>query len=387
MVKKSLSRRNERDRRPVNPALADLTTPWAQDGHRSGLATISSSKTALQKIMKQKIRPLNKSQADRVLITMKTPLLRVAAAMSVAAAAFSAVSCAYDPYYGGGEYYGGGYSSGYYGGSSASIFVSTGDPRWGYDPYRYAYYDYTRRAYYDPYLYGYYPVGFLPPRVYGMPHPYGWRPGNGYCPPPRVIRGNYLSNYQNRYDLYRSRNFAWSRNIRPLDNGGRFDPNRFQGNRPAPGRPVYNQNRPNVGGPGGAFRPNTPPNFSGNRPQYGNPQTRPQFQPGVNRPQFGNNQAQFPQTRPQYGGPSSRPQFQPQTRPQYQPGAQPQFQQGARPQFQPGARPQFQQGARPQFQPGARPQFRQGASPQQAPPQQRQRAPRNGSELINSQRG
>ena len=70
-------------------------------------------------------------------------------------AALAVSSCAYDPYYSGGTSYSGGYGSGYgYGGSnfSTSFFVSTGSPRWGYDPYAGAYYDYTRRCYYDPYL-------------------------------------------------------------------------------------------------------------------------------------------------------------------------------------------------------------------------------------------
>ena len=121
-------------------------------------------------------------------------LLVVAAVGAVASLAFT--SCAYDPYYASGSTsVGGSYSSGYgdgygYGGSSfsTSVFVGTGDPRWGYDPNCYSYYDYSRRAYYDPYLNGYYPIGYRPPIVYGVPHPYGWSPGHGYCPPPRGYR-------------------------------------------------------------------------------------------------------------------------------------------------------------------------------------------------------
>ena len=85
---------------------------------------------------------------------MKKKLLLWAATL-IAAAAFT--SCAYDPYYAGGYHtpdgyydpgYGYGYSGGYgvgYGndgrGFSTSVFVSTGDPRWGYDPNCYCYYD------------------------------------------------------------------------------------------------------------------------------------------------------------------------------------------------------------------------------------------------------
>ena len=46
---------------------------------------------------------------------------------------------------------------------NTSVFVGTGNPRWGYDPYCYSYYDYTPPRYYDPYLNGYYPVGYRPP--------------------------------------------------------------------------------------------------------------------------------------------------------------------------------------------------------------------------------
>ena len=115
---------------------------------------------------------------------------RLFAGVLAGLAALAVSSCAYDPYYAGGSY-SSGYGDGYgYGGSSfsTSIFVGTGNPRWGYDPYAGAYYDYNRRAYYDPYLYGYYPVGYRPRYVSGAPHPGGWSRGHSYCPPPSRVR-------------------------------------------------------------------------------------------------------------------------------------------------------------------------------------------------------
>lgn len=127
-------------------------------------------------------------------------------------------SCTYDPYY---TSTGGSYSTGYgyghgYGGSSfsTSLFVSTGDPRWGYDPYSYSYYDYRSRRYYDPYLYSYYPIGYRPPIVYGVPHPHGWRPGSGYCPPPRTVRNVTMVNYRDRESAYRGSNHSWAKQVR-----------------------------------------------------------------------------------------------------------------------------------------------------------------------------
>lgn len=144
---------------------------------------------------------------------MKIPLLWAAAAIG---AAISFSSCAYDPYYSSaGGYYG--YGDGYgYGGSgfSTSIFVGTGDPRWGYDPYCHSYYDYWSHRYYDPYLYGYYPVGYRPTVVIGVPHPYGWRAGHGYCPPPRSVRNVTVANYRNRESAYRNSNYSWARQVR-----------------------------------------------------------------------------------------------------------------------------------------------------------------------------
>lgn len=135
-----------------------------------------------------------------------------------AAMSLTISSCTYDPNY---SSIGGSYSSGYgngygYGGSnfSTSLFVSTGDPRWGYDPHTYCYYDYRSRRYYDPYLYGYYPVGYRPYSLYGVPHPHGWRPGRTYCPPPRTIRNVTVVNYQNRESAYRNTDYSWARQVR-----------------------------------------------------------------------------------------------------------------------------------------------------------------------------
>jgi len=133
-------------------------------------------------------------------------------------------SCAYDPYYSpssvSGSYstgYGQGYGQGYgHGGSSfsSSVFIGTGNPRWGYDPYCYSYYDYTRRSYYDPYLNGYYPVGYRPPVVYGVPHPHGWRPGRTYCPPPSRVSSVTISNYRDRESSYRRSDYGWANQVR-----------------------------------------------------------------------------------------------------------------------------------------------------------------------------
>ncbi len=138
--------------------------------------------------------------------------------------ALAVSSCAYDPYYSGGSYSSGygGYGDGYgYGGSgfSTSFFVSTGSPRWGYDPYAGAYYDYTRRCYYDPYLSGYYPRGYRPRYVYGSPHPHGWSRGRGYIAPPNRVRSYNLTSYQNRTERYRSLGRDWSRNVSTAPSG------------------------------------------------------------------------------------------------------------------------------------------------------------------------
>jgi hypothetical protein len=127
-------------------------------------------------------------------------------------------SCTYDPNY---SYQGSSYSTGYgdgygYGGRAftTSVFVGTGDPRWGYDPYCHSYFDYRRRAYYDPYLNGYYPVGYRPQAIYGVAHPYGWNPGSGYCRPPSRVTNVTISSSHNRESAYRNSGY--------ISGGGRY---------------------------------------------------------------------------------------------------------------------------------------------------------------------
>jgi len=143
-----------------------------------------------------------------------------------AAVAVLSSSCAYDPYYSSSY----GYNDGYYGGGSysTSVFVSTGNSRWGYDPYCHSYYDYTRRAYYDPYLYGYYPVGYRPPIIIGVPHPGGWYPGHGHCPPPRRVVDHRISDYRNREALYRRSDYSWSNQVRQREAGRSVDTDRIR---------------------------------------------------------------------------------------------------------------------------------------------------------------
>lgn len=158
--------------------------------------------------------------------------LRLLCGAAVGALAFSALtSCYYDPNYGStsvGASYSSGYGQGYgYGGSnfSTSLFVSTGNAQWGYDPYCYSYYDYHRRAYYDPYLNGYYPIGYRPPVVYGVPHPYGWHSGGGYIRPPVHVSNVTINNYQNRAERYRGTNYGWAKQVRqqPASKGRTVD--------------------------------------------------------------------------------------------------------------------------------------------------------------------
>ena len=120
-------------------------------------------------------------------------------------------SCYYDPFVYGNTSASFGVSS--FGGNTAtSFFVSTGDPRWAYDPYRFAYFDRFRGAYYDPFLFGFYPVGFVPAPIIGCPHPFGWS-GVGVCPPPRNIRVRTLSRYDNRISNYQAANYHWARRV------------------------------------------------------------------------------------------------------------------------------------------------------------------------------
>lgn len=146
--------------------------------------------------------------------------------LTLGLSAFAVSSCAYDSYssssYGG---YGDGYG---YGSSSfsTSFFVSTGNPRWGYDPYAGCYFDHSRRAYYDPFLNGYYPVGYRPRYVSGAPHPHGWRRGKGYLPPPNGVRSYNLTNYRDRASRYRGLGRDWSRNV--VTEGGRDGRGQFE---------------------------------------------------------------------------------------------------------------------------------------------------------------
>jgi len=203
---------------------------------------------------------------------MKKSLRSWVKAAVLAAAAFVVSSCYYDPYYSSasasyssGSSYGQGYG---YGGSSfsTSVFVGTGNPQWGYDPYCYSYYDYRRRCYYDPYLHGYYPVGYRPPVVVGCPHPYGYR--SGYCPPPTVVRNVTVVNYRNRVDEYRRSNYGWARQVSPRP--GNYG--RVTDSHPQKGQP---QTRPNTD----------------SRPSRGSSSSRPQQsrQSGRNPGAYGSN--------------------------------------------------------------------------------------------------
>jgi hypothetical protein len=143
----------------------------------------------------------------------KNPRLWAATALALVSAV-TLNSCTYDPYH---TSVAGSYSSGYgdgygYGGNafSTSVFVGTGDPRWGYDPYCQSYFDYRRRAYYDPYLNGYYPVGYRPRAIYGVSHPHGWHPGRGYCRPPSRVTNVTIRNYENREAAYRNSGYVSS---------------------------------------------------------------------------------------------------------------------------------------------------------------------------------
>lgn len=122
---------------------------------------------------------------------------------------FTLSSCYYDPY-ATNVSYSAGFSNG--GGFGSSVFVSTGDPRWAYDPSLYCYFDRTRRCYYDPFLSGYYPVGYIPVGIRGCPHPYGWS-GSGICPYPRSVNSRFISHYDQRLSNYSSAEFHWARRV------------------------------------------------------------------------------------------------------------------------------------------------------------------------------
>lgn len=245
---------------------------------------------------------------------MKNNLRFQAAAILGAAGALLIGSCAYDPSYGSGGYgatntsiaYGTGYGQGFGGSSfSTSLFVSTGNPRWGYDPYCRSYYDFQRRSYYDPYLYGYYPIGFRPPILVGVPHPYGYRSGSRYCPPPSRVTNITLVNYNNRAQAYRNSNHSWARNAQ-VDNrpitvrppGGRdsqaYRQTDRRGSQPT-GRPSYDDSsgRPQPTEPYGGFnrggvdprQQGTPRNVNPSPPyQRGGPEVEPRSRSNSGRP-------------------------------------------------------------------------------------------------------
>jgi hypothetical protein len=200
---------------------------------------------------------------------MKKNLRLITLATAGALISLGFVSCAYDPYYS--SSVGASYSSGY-GGGSTSVFVSTGDPRWGYDPVSYSYYDYHRRCYYDPYLYGYYPVGYRPPVVYGVPHPYGWRPGSGICRPPSRVTNVTISNYRNRESAYRGSSYGWARQVRQGSSyDGRDSGSRSGSYSSSRGSGYQNQDaRPSSG-----YRPSSQPSYR--------PSSEPSYRSGSQR--------------------------------------------------------------------------------------------------------
>ncbi len=233
-------------------------------------------------------------------------------------------SCYYDPYYTSvGATYGGSYSSGssYYGGGSgysSSVYISTGNPEWGYDPYTYSYYNYRRRCYYDPYLNGFYPVGYRPPVFAGCVHPHGWRPGASYCPPPRRVSNITIVNYRNRESAYRRGGYIQEgyrgqyatqqsrpetrpsffqqpeQQVRPQQNYTRPSPGFQQQQQSRPERPSRESWREQQQARPSAF--NTQVN---NTPQP-QAQTRPSF--GSTRPAFDGGQQATQAARPNFGG-------------------------------------------------------------------------------------
>jgi hypothetical protein len=287
-----------------------------------------------------------------------------------------------------------GYGAGYgYGnpGFSTTYFVSTGSPRWGYDPYCHSYYDYQRRCYYDPYLYGYYPAGYRPLVVTGVPHPHGYR-GN-YCPPPARITNVRLANYHNRAGAYRGTSYSWARqvSVRPAAppprahygnpgnaggrqpygtaNAARAYPNSYQAHAPA-GRQASPQGR------GTSYAPQAQPGrtFGGSNPatypRQPSPAVRPQG--SGRRPTMPGNYNVPVQTQP----PSQRAGNPRERRQQLTPTPVPQVrQQPQRPAMPPAAVRSPQPAARPSppaasQQPGPRSgggESRRGAAPERGP--------------------
>lgn len=140
--------------------------------------------------------------------------LHLRALAAAAVAVFGASSCSYyDP----GYTIGGSYRGGRHGGSvSTSLFVSTGDSRWGYDPTCFAYYDHRRSCYYDPFARCYYPSGVRPVLI-GRSHPHGWRPGRSHCPPPVNVRTIYAPSYRGSSTRGSLSHAAWSEPTRYLE--------------------------------------------------------------------------------------------------------------------------------------------------------------------------
>jgi hypothetical protein len=238
----------------------------------------------------------------------------------VVAASTALTSCYYDPYFTSvSATYGTGYSSGYHGsGYSSSVYISTGDPEWGYDPHLYSYYNYRRRCYYDPYLNGFYPVGYRPPVFAGCVHPHGWRPGSSYCPPPRRVSNITIVNYRNRESSYRRSGYiqeGYRGQYATQQSRPETKPSFFQ--RPEQDvRPQQNYTRPSPGfQQQQQSRPERPTRESWREQQQAKPtafsspvnntvqpqaQTRPSF--GSTRPAFDGGQQASQAARPNFGG-------------------------------------------------------------------------------------
>ena len=242
--------------------------------------------------------------------------IRFCGIVAVVVTATALTSCYYDPYFTsvGATY---GTSSGYYGGGSrysSSVYISTGNPEWGYDPYTYSYYNYRRRCYYDPYLNGFYPVGYRPPVFAGCVHPHGWRPGASYCPPPRRVSNITIVNYRNRESAYRRGGYIQegyrgqyaTQQARPETKPSFFQrPEqevRPQQNytRPAPGFQQQQQTRPSRE----SWREQQTRPSAFNIPVNNTPEAQVQPRPsfGSTRPAFDASQQATQAARPNFGG-------------------------------------------------------------------------------------
>lgn len=142
-------------------------------------------------------------------MTARIPLL-----LGALAAAVLLSSCTYEPYrYGSRSYSSSSLAYRSSGAPSTSVFISTGNSRWGYDPHCRSYYDYKLNCYYDPYLRGYYPRGYRPPVIVGVPHPHGWHRGRKHCPPPSHVRDHRIRDYRKRHHHYANLNHSWARSL------------------------------------------------------------------------------------------------------------------------------------------------------------------------------